>query len=346
MTREPRESNHAKSVKPRLWPGMIASVLIVIGLPLGILLNLAMPNTAFIGMLLALVGGLATLIWWLFFSRVRWSERLGALAVLIAAWFAMRPFLDKSILGGAMGGLPFFTLSVFGVALFFWAWRTRNLSNGIRVVSLVAAMLIAGGLCTLVKTEGLRGGFFQFHWRWTPTPEELLVAQGDEDPLPISPTPTSDVPREPTAAKAAGSVTSSPVVPAPGKAPDWPGFRGPDRDGIVHIQPIETDWAKSPPMELWRQPIGPGWSSIAVDGDFLYTQEQRGDNEIIAAYQLNTGKPVWRHRDAARFYESNGGPGPRGTPTVFNGRVYAFGGTGILNALNAGTGAVLWSRNV
>jgi outer membrane protein assembly factor BamB len=237
---------------------------------------------------------------------------------------------------------------------------------------MVAAILLACGAFTLVRTGGISGeGHSDLHWRWTPTPEEQLLAQAGGEPAALASPPAAKTPVEPPVAGAGEGKAAAPLAPPAAKAPekrrqaqaanepaalppapsgaatgaDWPGFRGPARDGVIPGVRIATDWAESPPVELWRRPIGPGWSSFAVRGDLVYTQEQRGDDEVVSCYRLTNGEPVWRHGDAVRFWESNAGAGPRATPTLSDGRVYAFGATGILNALDAGNGAVVWSRN-
>jgi outer membrane protein assembly factor BamB len=224
---------------------------------------------------------------------------------------------------------------------------------------MAATILAACGAMALIRTGGFTASFRNdLHWRWTQTPEERLVAQSGNlppAPPPVRPVAETPAPEKPvivqSGAKFGKKPATLPLTPA-GGAPDraeagalWPGFRGPHRDGIVSGVRIKTDWTTSPPVAMWRRPIGPGWSSFAVRGDLIYTQEQRGPDEVVACYKLTTGEPVWAHRDTARFWESNGGPGPRGTPTLSTGRVYTFGATGIVNALDAGNGAVVWSRN-
>jgi outer membrane protein assembly factor BamB len=341
-----------------VWPGVVIVIvqwLARFGLPL------VSPDFTPYGVMAGLAGGVAIIVWWLFFSRAPWSERLGALAVMIAAVLATPLVLHESIATGAMGGL-FFILVIPTLSLAFVAWVTvsRRFSVAARRVSLVAVVVISCGIWALVQTGGFTANFDNdLQWRWAQTPEERLLAAREPEPAPLPP-PTLSVPPAAAATEAPKSLVppaeSRPVaaaadVPAIDRGVstsrvEWPGFRGTARNGVVPGTRIATDWTASPPLEIWRRPIGPGWSSFAVSGDLIYTQEQRGDQETVAAYRLSNGEPVWRHRDTARFWESNGGAGPRGTPTLSGGRVYAFGATGILNVLDATSGSVIWSRNV
>lgn len=310
----------ARQRPPRLWPGVLAVVLQWLA---WIALPAAAPEAALYGILGGVFGGgLAVLLWWLFLSRVPWPERLGALALMPVALFATSRVAHESIATGSMGMLlPVLAIPVLCLALVGWAAAARRLAPGRRRASLAAAVLLSCGAFTLLRTGGISGeGASDLHWRWTPTPEERLLAS-------------------------AGAEPPAPRRSAVSAATQWPGFRGPGRDGVVRGVRVATDWSASPPVELWRRPVGPGWSSFAVQGDLFYTQEQRGDEEVVACYDLPTGQPVWAHRDAARFWESTGGAGPRATPSLGDGRVYTLGATGVVNALDAGDGAVVWSRD-
>ncbi|HEY0875694.1 MAG TPA: PQQ-binding-like beta-propeller repeat protein [Vicinamibacterales bacterium] len=343
------EIGAVKLRKPlRLWPGVIAAVAIVL---LRFAIPVIAPAMTPYGVIAGVLGGLVIALWWVFFSRAPWLERVVAIAAMLLAGLAAGLVVHHSIATGMMGFmLPVYALPItVGPAFVAWAVATRHRSGTVRLVTMVATIFAASLAWTLLRTEGVTGeGVAQLTWRWTPSAEEQLVAV----PLiPAEPTPPPEEPKAPPAASppAEAPVTAPPkgdATPKPVVArAAWTGFRGGARDAVVRGVRIATDWSAAPPAELWRRPVGPGWSSFAVAGDLFYTQEQRGENELVACYRLSTGEPVWVHRDAARFYESNGGPGPRGTPALGRGRVYTMGATGILNALDAKTGAVIWSRN-
>ena len=320
MSKRRKQSDEPTRQKPlRLWPGVVAVVLLWLSR-----FGIKMVVAGFEGFELGIMGGflgvLAVVVWWAFFSRAHHVERWGAIVLMIVAMFATWHINHESM--GPLWAVGY-AIPVLCLAFVVWAVASRRLSDGLRRVTMVATILLACGVWTLVRTGGIDGDHVaDFAWRWSASPEEQLVTQAGDEPVALPVTPTT-------------METEA----------EWPGFRGPDRDGIIPGVRIETDWSASPPVELWRRPVGPGWSSFAVHGDLLYTQEQRGDDEVVACYNATTGEPVWRHSDSARFFESNAGAGPRGTPTLSDGRVYTLGATGILNALDASSGAVLWSRN-
>ena len=124
----------------------------------------------------------------------------------------------------------------------------------------------------------------------------------------------------------------------------WPGFRGQDRDG-VYRGAIRVSWEGLAPM--WKKPIGGGRSSFAVAGGRAFTIEQRSRNEVVAAYDVMTGRELWTNAWPERFSQwMGGGEGPRATPAWADGFVFALGARGELRCLDAATGRLVWRTNI
>lgn len=315
-------SGEGNPPKPlRLWPGVLAVLLQWL---LMFILPWLVPKAMAIGLMGGLFLGLIIVLWWVFFSRAPGFERWIAPLLMIFAMFLTSRLIHETVQTGNMGMMfTIYATPVLCLAFVVWAVFTSHLSVGPRRILMVLAILLACGAWTLVRSDGISGyGLPDFVWRWAEIPEErLLVNSGSEAWEPMS------------------------SLDATETGAYWHGFRGPNRDGIVYDLKIATDWSTSPPVELWRRPIGPGCSSFAIHSDLIYTQEQRGDEEMVSCYYLHTGEPVWKHSDKARFWDSHAGAGPRATPTLYDNYIFTLGATGILNMLEAVNGTVIWSRN-
>ena len=145
------------------------------------------------------------------------------------------------------------------------------------------------------------------------------------------------------------SATASPAETAPAQPATarnyWTNFRGPKRDGKYDEAPVSTNWPANGLPVVWKQPVGVGHSSFSVADGKAYTLEQRRNQEVVAAYDLGTGRELWAQKWNAEFTDSTG-DGPRSTPTWDQGRIYALGATGELRCLDANTGAVIWGKNI
>jgi outer membrane protein assembly factor BamB len=159
----------------------------------------------------------------------------------------------------------------------------------------------------------------------------------------------------------AGVATPQPAAAGqPGTAPDapssetasahasrnyWTNFRGPNRDGRYDEMAVLTTWPAQGLKLLWKQPAGLGYSSFTIADGRAYTIEQRRRQEVVAAYDVNTGRELWLQAWNAEYTDDTG-DGPRTTPTWDDGRLYALGATGELRCLDAKTGAVSWGKNI
>lgn len=220
------------------------------------------------------------------------------------------------------------TLSACGLIallLAFWAILFTGAPGRIRAALLAGAILAVASFFAIVRVEGVSGDILpKLAWRWAPKADERLAEEISED----------------------GKPADSTIDLAQTTERDFPQFLGPARDARLSGPRLARDWQARPPKKLWRQPIGAGWSSFAVVGSYAVTQEQRGERELVSCYEVLTGKLLWAHADPGRFNAVIAGDGPRATPAIADGRVYAFGANGRLDCLDGATGDVVWTHDV
>ena len=311
----------------RLWPGVVAVVLQWL---LWFALPIVMPEAAAIGFIAGVLGGLVVLVWWMFFSRVPRLERWGALPLIVLAMAAIRRFvLDPSIATGMMGMMYVFSaIPVVSLALVAWAAISRRMAEGPRRATLAAAIVAACAVFALLRTDGVTGeGRSQLAWRWSKSSEQRLLARAVEPPAPPTvarkeaPTeaPPKDVPKEATPKEQREpAAIPPPRAEVPPKRAAWPGFR----DLIATASLRRTDQDRLDFFAAGRVVAEAGRTGLVVLCGRRRAALHAGAArrlEVVACYNAANGEPVWTHSDAARFWESNAGAGPRGTPASMAG---------------------------
>lgn len=261
--------------------------------------------------------------------KVRWLPGVVLLVLapvaVVAAWLIAGAVADGDRTIQMVAAIATISGTVLLQAI--WWLGLARLTWRAKLIGFAALLVVCAIIAGAVRIDGHRGEMLPiFAFRWEPTPEQRAIAYFEGEGVSSAANAYSAV-----------EVTSG----------DWPQYRGSGRDGDVPDAAIRTNWNESPPKFVWGpQPIGLGWSGFAVVGDRLFTQEQRGEDETIVCYDATNGKQLWVHVDVARFSESLGGDGPRGTPTISDGRLYSLGATGLLNCLDAATGKPIWQRDV
>ncbi len=136
------------------------------------------------------------------------------------------------------------------------------------------------------------------------------------------------------------------LLTAAAQAADWPQWRGPQRDGISSETGLLQSWSADGPAVQWRTRLGNGFSGISIANGRVFTMFAQGDDEFAICLDAETGAERWRHRTGPYYKETQGGDGPRSTPTVEGEIVYVLGATGKLFALAAASGAPIWEKDL
>ena len=137
-----------------------------------------------------------------------------------------------------------------------------------------------------------------------------------------------------------------PALSLPAHAEDWPQWRGPNRDGRSEESNLLKKWpADGPPLAWKARTAGSGFSSIAVSKGIIYTLGDLADGCHVLALKEADGSQVWKTRTGDPGGH-RGYPGPRSTPTVDGGQVFALDQHSNLVCLNANNGEKVWSINL
>lgn len=137
------------------------------------------------------------------------------------------------------------------------------------------------------------------------------------------------------------------IIGAAAAADEWPGWRGPQRDGHIANFVSPSVWPKKLERQ-WKVEIGEGHASPVVDGSTVFVFSREGDEEVVRAVKLGDGQQLWRKSYPAPYKMSpparSHGKGPKSTPIVANGRLVTLGISGILSAWDTATGKLLWQQ--
>jgi outer membrane protein assembly factor BamB len=227
------------------------------------------------------------------------------------------------------------------------------------IVRGAGALVVLIGVAAALYVAGLRivldgGGMPRLEFAQSADDQAEAIARHREAQRQAAPPPVPPPAPEPGSAIAESASPAAPEAEAvPGAAapkapaaPYWTTFRGPAWNGHYRERTVDLEWPETGLTPAWRQPVGGGYASFVTDGRHAFTIEQRAGEEVVAAYEITTGREVWTNRWNAAFRERMGGDGPRATPTWHDGRVYALGGAGELRAIDAANGRTIWRTDI
>jgi outer membrane protein assembly factor BamB len=128
-------------------------------------------------------------------------------------------------------------------------------------------------------------------------------------------------------------------------AEDWPNLFGPRHDSRS-AGAVSVAWPEDGPPELWRIPIGTGYSSPIVVGERVVLLHRVAAEEVVSCLDAATASPLWEFRYPTSFVcGSHYTNGPYSTPASNGECVVTLGAQGQLHCIDLQTGDVIWQRD-